>query len=339
MDYLCYHHNDMDGKAAANEVRLFLEGSGVHCTANDFIMKGYDDPFNEKDYDQKIVFIVDLSFTTNNVTKLLGICEKARKVIWIDHHKSSLEIIEDDSLKHILDKYDNLEYYLNNNACGAVLTFLYFKGIIDTDIFDIFGFENTFIRYHVDSTSYTVGDIISYKATTINEMAHLRFLNLIDLYDRWVFDDNQEPVLFNYGTYSNNTNLYLDNGELNEFWEKILNPFFIEDIIRKGTTIKNYIRFTADDELKARSYECKIGWLKGIALNMSGNSMVFGDLIKKYDIVCLWEYDGKNKKYVYSLYTDRDDVDCTKIAQSYNKNGGGHRKAAGFSSDYLVLKP
>ena len=63
MSYLCYHHNDMDGKGAADQVYRYLTRLGVKCFPSMFIMRGYDEPFNEDDYNNKTVFIVDLSFT------------------------------------------------------------------------------------------------------------------------------------------------------------------------------------------------------------------------------------------------------------------------------------
>lgn len=92
--YLCYHHNDMDGKAAGFEVYNYLLSQGVKPNANMFIMRGYDEPYNENDFANKTVFIVDLSFTLSSIQKLFTICEGAAEVFWIDHHKSSIECIE-----------------------------------------------------------------------------------------------------------------------------------------------------------------------------------------------------------------------------------------------------
>ena len=97
--YLCYHHNDMDGKGAGIEVYRYLTDKlHIQCTPSMFIMRGYDEPFSEDDYSNKVVFIVDLSFTKTSIEKLFAICEGASKVIWIDHHESSAKCLRDDKI-------------------------------------------------------------------------------------------------------------------------------------------------------------------------------------------------------------------------------------------------
>jgi len=51
-----------------------------------------------------------------------------------------------------------------------------------------------------------------------------------------------------------------------------------------------------------------------------GTEFPFGD-IKKDNI------------WLFSLYTNKDDVDCSIIAKKYG--GGGHKKASGFSSSTI----
>ena len=48
---------------------------------------------------------------------------------------------------------------------------------------------------------------------------------------------------------------------------------------------------------------------------------------------------GKNKKYKYSLYSEKETVNCAEIATSIEPSGGGHRGAAGFSLDKMIFKP
>ena len=42
------------------------------------------------------------------------------------------------------------------------------------------------------------------------------------------------------------------------------------------------------------------------------------------------------EKYKVSLFTTKDDIDCGKIASSFN--GGGHQKAAGFFNNNNPLE-
>jgi len=48
----------------------------------------------------------------------------------------------------------------------------------------------------------------------------------------------------------------------------------------------------------------------------------------------VWVFDGK--KYSYSIFSSNPNIDCSKIAESYG--GGGHKGAAGFSSDELLFR-
>ena len=73
---------------------------------------------------------------------------------------------------------------------------------------------------------------------------------------------------------------------------------------------------------------------KCLALFQYGNSMVFGDKINDYDIVSLIRFNGS--QFVYSLYSNKDNIDCSKIATTlgtFSKlGGGGHKGAAGFQT-------
>ena len=81
MGYLCYHHNDMDGKGAANEVYQYWTSRGIECTPSMFIQRGYDEPFSEQDYANNTVYIVDLSFTKEWERKELYVSQFIRKVL------------------------------------------------------------------------------------------------------------------------------------------------------------------------------------------------------------------------------------------------------------------
>ena len=65
-------------------------------------------------------------------------------------------------------------------------------------------------------------------------------------------------------------------------------------------------------------------------------SLTFGNLINEYDICMAFYYNGKNRAWSYSLYTANDDIDCSAIAKVFG--GGGHTKAAGFSSKEFIFK-
>lgn len=84
---------------------------------------------------------------------------------------------------------------------------------------------------------------------------------------------------------------------------------------------------------KAYAYESRIDGVKCLVVNRRCNSLIFGNLIKDYPIVAIWVFDGE--KYKYSIYSDKPDVNCSKIAERYG--GGGHKGASGFVSEKMIF--
>ena len=341
MSYICYHHNDMDGKAAGNEVYNFLIRSGIKCFPSMFIMSGYDEPFKESDYNNKTVYIVDLSFTKTSIKKLFDICEGASSVIWIDHHASSKECIEDDDIRKKLNNYSNLTYIINTNACGALLSYLYFNNIFDLKHFnseDSLDFE---IEYNY-ANQITVTDPEAESNSTLIP----KYLELVDKWDRWIYNDDNNPVYFNFGVQVHNSSLfaYLNKDATEKtynsrFWKAIKNNSYVEQILNEGITIKKYFDRQSGINIGKRSYECEIEGYKVLVMNSeAGSSMAFGNKIKDYDICCLWRYNGNTGLYEYSIYSENENVNCAAIATKINPEGGGHPGAAGFSLDHLIFK-
>lgn len=337
MSYLCYHHNDMDGKGAANEVYKYWTSKGIQCTPSMFIQRGYDEPFSEQDYENNTVYIVDLSFTKESIKKLFAICEGAARVAWIDHHESSVKCIEDDDIREKLNSYDNLNYFVNQNACGALLTHLIATGSMKLVRDKSLEYEIEYIGNHGNNLRITDDEANS---TTVIIPQTLKF---IDLWDRWVYGDYMNPVYFQYGCGLHFTALFAYENKdatektYNEFWKSINSSTFVNRLISEGQIAKKYADEQSKRNLGARGYECDILGHKALVLNMEGSSMVFGNKIKDYDLVCLWQYNGKTGLYTYSLYSDNK-VNCAEIATKLNPEGGGHPGAAGFSSKELLFK-
>lgn len=104
-------------------------------------------------------------------------------------------------------------------------------------------------------------------------------------------------------------------------------------MIETGKTISKYVEREYEQYRKAYAYESRIDGIKCLVVNRSCNSLIFGDLIKDYPIVAIWVYDGE--KYKYSIYSDKPDIDCSKIAERYG--GGGHKGASGFISEKMIF--
>ena len=75
-----------------------------------------------------------------------------------------------------------------------------------------------------------------------------------------------------------------------------------------------------------------------MTINYVANSLVFGEQLtngsKVFGIVYYYSY--MNKNWLYSIYSADPSFDCSKVAEHFG--GGGHKGAAGFSSDELLIK-
>lgn len=111
---------------------------------------------------------------------------------------------------------------------------------------------------------------------------------------------------------------------------------FIYECISKGKSICNYLDDNNESLCKSNGFEFRIDYfgkeIKCFALNQYGNSTVFGNRINEYDIVVLIKFNGD--QFVYSLYSNKDEIDCSEIASALGTfdglGGGGHKGAAGF---------
>ena len=105
-------------------------------------------------------------------------------------------------------------------------------------------------------------------------------------------------------------------------------------MIENGKVIEKYMIKWYADYCKQHSYESEINGVKCLVCNIRANSILFGDLINDYPVVAIWVYNGT--QYKYSIYSNKENVDCSKIAEKFG--GGGHKGAAGFVSTELLLK-
>lgn len=90
-----FHHDDADGRGGAYIISTFKK-------IDKFYELNYEKPFPENLINEgDIVYIVDYSFKLHDFEMIKRINEKAKKLIWIDHHDSSIELEENE--KYIED--------------------------------------------------------------------------------------------------------------------------------------------------------------------------------------------------------------------------------------------
>ena len=131
---LIYHHNDLDGYAAAYLVQKQFADKNIVI---DFEEINYPKVFPyDKVKDNELVFLVDTSFGTNTINNLFKLIDDHNcTVVWIDHHQTSVDAVMNDSNHFDGYKPDNyigkgkLFHFINNKFCGAMLTCAFFNTI------------------------------------------------------------------------------------------------------------------------------------------------------------------------------------------------------------------
>lgn len=110
-------------------------------------------------------------------------------------------------------------------------------------------------------------------------------------------------------------------------WDKV-DGIKCEQVVNDGLIVLKYQREQNEKACKS-AFEFEFEGLKAICLNGGGfNSDVFRSVYDeaKHDVMMPFMFNGKF--WTFSLYTTKDEVDCSVVAKK--RGGGGHKKAAGF---------
>lgn len=339
---ICYHHNDIDGRAAGYLVHK-MKPSTIEDYPQNYIEMTYNDKFDKHTMKDDVI-MVDLSFSESTYQSFIKICKTARTVTWIDHHKSSIEVIENH--KEELQAIRNLTYLVSDCACGSALTYSYFS-IPRNELQSIRNTENDeyykiTAKFDSDSNnSYVTVSTCKYKKTkkdqaSVNQYKYKlpKWLMYVDDFDCWKNIYKETNSIF-LGIDSNNTNL-VDNTSFNNFWDELSsNEEEIKKLFVSGNAIKKYL-FTKYDKELIDTFEWRYGDTKFLCKNSTGNLWNFRDKIKDYEAVILFSYKGSSGKWGYSVYSDENsDFDCSKFCSIFG--GGGHFHASGFSTDHCIF--
>ena len=347
-----YHHTDMDGKSAGWLVHQ-LHPKAIEDSPEKYIMTNYGDKFdkhNEKDD----VFIVDVSISDTSYEDFLNICKTARTVTWIDHHQSSLDIIE----KHHdeLQSIKNLTYFVSKCACGTALTYCFFnipvealRRIRQTDENEFYSItaKYTYSDLTIDHDGIisvvllkeNKNDPTDYIADTYN-IKLPKWVFHVDDYDCW---KGLDPIsnYFSLGFDSENTAIFIEDKnsgsyKFNPFWACLTGiDTYYKNLIKNGMVIDKYIKAKYIRELSS-TFEWTYKNTTFICKNAHGNSWNFGNLIDKYQAAILFNYDGKSGKWDYSVYSsDKSEFNCKEFCALFG--GGGHIHAAGFQIKELIF--
>lgn len=309
----------------------------------------------EKVPKNRIVFITDYSFTEDTIHILYEIAEKSKRVIWIDHHKTSMwfknhpaeeidekiiAILYDGSSSTMTTHYINkfLEIYLviNNYSYISELRltkalYAFMDNLTDTPrkvaeyIADIYEKESK------------VNSISVFARIGLADIEPPMYIKLIDDYDIWKHEYDTTLAfhygldMFNHGVY---VNLIRDN--LHGSDKTMLDIFEEGDVIERYINRQNEEISTKYSFVRRFFYDEEHGMVDILCVNGRGNSFVFGDKFDKYPFCLLYHYDGdvwKYSIYCHKKYLEQG-YDASIIAKDYG--GGGHAGASGFSTKNLL---
>lgn len=303
----------------------------------------------------RIVFITDYSFTEDTIHILYEIAKKSKRVVWTDHHKTSMwfkkQPVEDIHYKinailydgssstmttHYISKFLEIHLAINNYSYISELRLIealwaFMDNLTDTprkvaeDIADI---------YEKDSKANRIS---VFARPGLADIEPPMYIKLIDDYDIWKHEyDNTLAFhygldMFNHGVY---VNLIRDNNCGSD--KTMLDIFEEGDVIERYINLQNEEISTKYSFVRRFFYDEEHGMVDVLCVNGRGNSFVFGDKFDKYPFCLLYHYDGDTWKY--SIYCHKkyleQGYDASIIAKDYG--GGGHAGASGFSTKNLL---
>jgi len=111
-------------------------------------------------------------------------------------------------------------------------------------------------------------------------------------------------------------------------WDKWLEDKTLPRLLEEGTIALKYRTNFYRDLVKEYSFRTKFEGYDAVCCNAGLNGpQIFDSLKKEYDIMITFIFDGE--KFNVSLYTEKNNIDVSKIAKKYG--GGGHKAASGFT--------
>ncbi len=363
-----YHHNDFDGRTAGYFAYKWAttigKQCGLTCTPSDLIETTYNKPFDKHSPDEDLVMIVDLSFTKDNIIELINLTATVQKVIWIDHHKSSVLAVE--SVKDILNAKYNLIRFVDVTVSSALQMKIYLE--MDKDIQRLLpAYDPTYTYGSVSiGNHFFKGDRGQPREcfdVTDNRMKNVVyrhfyydspmefFANLVSDYDTFTAHTpmsrylstaflNERLVVKGEGNnkYINTKYTYADEGKVDQ--NGIIGPgAYISSYLQTGITLVDFQEATWEREKRSIFFRNLVDDTNGNVFkvafkNANGNSYQFMEYYDECDAVCRFSFNGD--AWLYSIFTRKDSkLNAMKIAEYYG--GGGHIHAAGFQKCNPVL--
>lgn len=274
-----FHHNDLDGYASGAVVSIFKD----HKEPTDFFEVDYvmTLPLDKVENGEEVWF-VDYSFTEKTKYILDTLLEKECKIIWIDHHTSSMEFLE----KH--SQYNTIEGIRKEKISGAALTYMYCYNVNFDEV-------PMPIKYVSDYDCWQ----FNYGKETEYFKSGMESVNQKPLSAIW------EILLSNSTDAMEKLNYILSRGELICTFEENQNTYYRENFWYE-TTLEGF-----NDE--------SLNGIKAAVINKRSNSKIFGHLYDEYPLVIAWVFNGE--RYIYSFFAKKGGANCKAIAEELGGGG------------------
>lgn len=244
MSVYCLYHNDADGKCAAaivgvkhpKKITNFIPIDNISLSSPPQLKKfGHSDT----------VIIVDISLSYDAFQRLLG---TVGKIIWIDHHKTSLEVLH--QIGHdLVGKLDDVTIVHRINEGGAcLLTWKYYE----------------------------------------DDLQVPQIVSLISNYDEWKYNYGDDVMLFNLGFStmvcepdSPWWGFFLNAPEHHAYDE-------VQRLISKGIPILHYQEIRAMDLMENYSFELNFEGIDFLAINTDTHNIALRKMGHTHDGMLLF---------------------------------------------------
>lgn len=290
-DYLVVTHSaDFDGKCSQHIIKKYLT-SKYPDAGIVWLSVDYGMDISDVDLTPNTTLILaDFSFPPERMAEIYN---KVGRFIWIDHHISAIN----NSIDHRYDYYEGIR---DTNYAACELCWKYFYG--DTPM-----------------------------PTLVTKLG------------RYDVMDRSEPQIFEFQfglqyliDNCSTSKLRLDE---NSLWYLLLTDYpspekysVLSMIVEYGQPLYMYDRARNRATAEKCAYVTEFEGLRVIAHNNRTAFTTFFDDVydeNKHDAMLKYGYDHTSKKWTCSLYSTKDEVDCSVVAKKYG--GGGHPGAAGFT--------
>ena len=333
-DFVVFHHNDLDGYGSAAVVASSLIYARKVATYEDitFIVCNYNDknPTKARLLDAtggiypREVYVVDVSLKSiEEIEELYDMMENGSKVFWFDHHEASRLLLSEmrkqsDPVDFVAERaYRRHTEYVRDNML-----------VMDVNM-----------RYCATWICWI------HLLADFCEGYRPQIVGIINDWDLWIHETDKSKFINN--AFFAEPDPDEDDTSLKNpcsiTWARILGVYLnkeedvetLQQMYDGGLAIARYKEQTYKNWFRTYGYVTEFESYECVCMNWKINSEVFSDWYDQYPLHLIWCFDGE--KYHYSIYTDskKTGIDCNAIAAKYG--GGGHKGAAGFITDKLVV--